>query len=51
MGLSLEEVQLIFQHGSGIAESQRLRAQKRAMLAAEKEEKASQVSSDASEKV
>ncbi|KAI0764202.1 general substrate transporter [Trametes elegans] len=50
-GLSLEEVQLIFRHGFGIAESQRLRAQKRAMLAAEKEEKASQVSSDASEKV
>jgi len=39
-GLSLEEVQIIFQHGFGIKDSQRLRREKRAILKGEKTEKA-----------
>lgn len=31
-GLSLEEVQLVFKHGFGIKESQRLRKEKQALL-------------------
>lgn len=36
-GLSLEEVRLIFRHGFGIRESQRLRAEKRALKLNEKQ--------------
>lgn len=41
-GLSLEEVQLVFQHGFGIKESERLRKQKKAVLRKEKEEREKQ---------
>ena len=49
-GLSLEEVQMVFRHGFGLRESERLRAEKRAVLA--KEEKQQQHAGGAqSEKV
>ncbi|KAI0922652.1 hypothetical protein AcW1_002758 [Taiwanofungus camphoratus] len=39
-GLSLEEVQMVFQHGFGIKESERLRKDKKALLKGDKTEKA-----------
>lgn len=39
-GLSLEEVQLVFQHGFGIKESERLRKEKKELRRREKEERA-----------
>ncbi|KAI0332255.1 general substrate transporter [Cubamyces sp. BRFM 1775] len=39
-GLSLEEVRLIFRHGFGIRESERLRKEKRALRVAEKQSRA-----------
>ncbi|KAI0356860.1 general substrate transporter [Trametes cingulata] len=39
-GLSLEEVRLIFRHGFGIRESERLREEKRALKASEKAQRA-----------
>ncbi len=38
-GLSLEEVQLVFRHGFGIKESQRLRKEKRALRERQEDEK------------
>ncbi|KAH9903370.1 general substrate transporter [Cubamyces lactineus] len=47
-GLSLEEVRLIFRHGFGIRESERLRKEKRALRVAEKQSRAK--GAEASEK-
>ena len=49
-GLSLEEVQMVFQHGFGIKESERLRREKKEILQREREEEKTDADADASEK-
>ncbi|KAI0372554.1 general substrate transporter [Pilatotrama ljubarskyi] len=50
-GLSLEEVRLIFRHGFGIRESERLRQEKRALRASEKAQRKGELPVGDSEKV